>query len=99
MFILHSACAWLGLSRVYCILLTGLGLVPVVTGLRGLVTVVNDEDVRLGLLRHARAVIIGAGYLQAGGRPLLLLLSLGRGEASDLVIISLSWLQREKICE
>ena len=69
----------------------------VVTGLGGLVTVVNDQDVRLGMLGDPRAVIIGAGDLQAGGGLLLLLPSLSRGEAPDLVIISLGWLQREKI--
>ena len=83
-------------------LLTARSLVPDVTGLLGLITVimmftiilmVNNEDVRLRVLGQARAVIIGAGYLQAG-RGLLLLSSLSCGESPDLVIICLRRLQR-----
>ena len=85
------------------LLLTSTSLVPLVTSLQGLVTLVtiilmvNDEDVRLRVLGHARAVIIGAGYLQAGRGLLLilLLLSLSCGQSPDLVIISLRWLQEE----
>ena len=87
------------------LLLTSTSLIPLVTSLQGLVTLVtiilmvNDEDVRLRVLGHARAVIIGAGYLQAGRGLLLilLLLSLSCGESSDLIIISLRWLQEEML--
>ena len=64
-----------------------------VTSPRARVTVIYDQDVWLRLLRHTRAVIKGAGYLQTAGGLLLLLLSLSCGQAPDLVIVSLSWLQ------